>query len=253
MLERILNNLVSNAIRYTNTGTVFIGCRKRGVKIRIEVRDSGIGIAKDKLGEIFEEFYQAGNPERDRTKGLGLGLAIVERLCNLLDYKVDVHSAPGKGSVFAIEVPCIEKDELHKTTTLSTKNYLSDIQGMYVLVIDDEDMIRKGMAAILEDWECSFLLADSADTAISKLKQNDFRPDIIISDYRLRENKTGAQAIVQIHDYLQKEIPAIIITGDTAPNRLQEAQKSGYQLLHKPVKPAKLRSLMSFLREQNTS
>ena len=250
MLERILNNLVSNAIRYTNNGTVFIGCRQRGEKVRIEVRDSGIGIAEDKLGEIFEEFYQAKNPERDRTKGLGLGLAIVERLCSLLDYKVDVYSVPGKGSVFAIEVPYAELTSLHYTEATSTENFIADVQGLQVLVIDDEEMIRKGMAATLEGWDCSSLLADSANSAILKLKQNNFIPDIIISDYRLRENKTGAQAIKQINDFLQKDIPAIIVTGDTAPDRLQEAKDSGYQLLHKPVAPAKLRSVMSYLRQQ---
>lgn len=252
MLERILNNLVSNAIRYTNTGTVFIGCRKRGEKIRIEVRDSGIGITEDKLGEIFEEFYQAENPERDRTKGLGLGLAIVERLCSLLNYKIDVYSIPGKGSLFSIEVPCVDTTSLHYTEATSTENFISDVQGMHVLVIDDEEMIRKGMAAMLEGWECPSLLAESADSAISQLEQIGFTPDIIISDYRLRENKTGAQAIKQIIFFLQKDIPAIIVTGDTAPDRLQEVKESGHQLLHKPVSPAKLRSIMSYLRKQKS-
>lgn len=250
MLERILNNLVSNAIRYTTSGSVFIGCRLRANKVRIEVRDSGIGIEKNKFGDIFEEFYQAGNPERDRSKGLGLGLAIVDRLCNLLDYKIEVQSSPGKGSLFAIEVPYVDTSDIPSTVLTSNNLFVSDVSGLHVLVIDDEAMIREGMAATLEDWDCSSLLADSADTAISHLQQSDFKPDVIVTDYRLRENQTGVQAIERINEYCQKDIPAIIITGDTAPDRLQEAKDSSYLLLHKPVSPAKLRSLLSYMREQ---
>jgi len=249
MLQRILNNLVSNAIRYTSSGSVFIACRQRKNRLRIEVRDSGIGIAQDELGDVFEEFYQAQNPERDRSKGLGLGLAIVERLCHLLDHKLDVRSAPGKGSVFSIEVPLSHEADSEKTEPILNNNFTSDVAGLNVLVIDDEALVREGMATTLKSWDCTALLADSANNAIEQLQNSDFTPDIIISDYRLRENKTGAQAIQKINQFCKQDIPAIIVTGDTAADRLQEAKDSGYQLLHKPVSPAKLRSVMSYLKK----
>jgi len=251
MLQRILNNLVSNAIRYTATGSIFIGCRRRNNTLRIEVRDSGIGIANDELGDIFEEFYQSENPERDRSKGLGLGLAIVERLCNLLDHKLDVRSAPDKGSVFSVEVLMSHEQISDATTPSSTENFTSDVEGLHVLVIDDEALIRKATASTLEEWGCAALLADSAENAIDLLQQNNFIPDIILSDYRLRENKTGVDAIQKVNQFCKKDIPAIIVTGDTAADRLQEAKDSGYHLLNKPLSPAKLRSVMSYLREQN--
>ena len=250
LLERILNNLISNAIRYTTTGSVFIGCRQRNNHLRIEIRDSGIGINKNELGDIFDEFYQVDNPERDRSKGLGLGLSIVERLCSLLDLNLTVHSAPGEGSVFGIDIPFIKTTSQAKTeiSALSLKPFTSDVAGLSVLVIDDEVMIREGMASMLAGWGCSYLLADSAETAIHSLKNNNIVPDIIITDYRLRENKTGAQAIKQIQKLFENDIAAIIVTGDTASDRLQEAKESGYQLLHKPVAPAKLRSVLSYLK-----
>ena len=250
MLQRILNNLVSNAIRYTATGSIFIGCRQRNNILRIEVRDSGIGITKDELGDIFEEFYQSGNPERDRSKGLGLGLAIVERLCTLLDHKLDVQSAPDIGSIFSVDVPISHETDLQTAKSTSAGSFTSDVAGLNVLVIDDEELIREAMATTLKDWDCTALLADSAESAIEQLQNNKLIPDIIISDYRLRENKTGVEAIQKINQFCKKDIPAIIVTGDTAANRLKEAKDSGYHLLHKPVSPAKLRSVMSYLREQ---
>lgn len=248
MLERILSNLITNAIRYTPKGRVWLGSRRRGDKLRIEVRDNGVGIAEDKLDEIFKEFYQVDNPERDRNKGLGLGLAIVDRLSRLLDHPLSVRTRPGQGSVFAVEIPLLSTPSHNEDTPPAATAYTADVSGMQVLVIDDEAVIRSGMFELLSDWNCNVMLADGTDGAIDQLIQQATVPDLIVSDFRLRDNDNGIQAIKRIHAHCETDIPAIIITGDTAPERIQEIKNSGYQVLHKPVTAAKLRSLMAYLR-----
>ena len=247
MLERILRNLVSNAIRYTQHGSVLLGCRRQGDQVRIEVHDSGIGIPSDQQEIIFDEFYQIENPERDRRKGLGLGLAIVKRLADLLDCRLTVSSKPDKGSVFRITVPYLGAAI---QPTVATQNFINDLQATRVLVIDDETMIRIGMRKVLEEWGCVVQEAESIEQALNTLK-GECAIDIILTDFRLRENTTGIEAIQRIHAHCDESIPAIILTGDTDPQRLREAKKSGFRLLHKPVSSAKLRSLMSYLLEQN--
>jgi len=250
MLERILRNLVSNAIHYTKQGSVLLGCRRSTDKhLRIEVHDTGIGIADDELTNIFEEFYQLQNPERDRRKGLGLGLAIVKRLADLLDSELTVSSSPNRGSIFRVYVPYVNNIQPQAITTPS---FISDLQGTRVLVIDDETMIRIGMRKVLEEWGCMVQEAESIAQALDIIRP-DCRIDMILTDYRLRENETGIEAIRRIHTVCDQTIPAIILTGDTDPQRLREAKDSGFHLLHKPVSPAKLRSLMSYLLEQATT
>ena len=251
MLERVLRNLVSNAIRYTHNGSVLLGCRRHkdpinGDRINIEIHDTGIGITDEQMNNIFEEFYQVENPERDRSKGLGLGLAIVKRLSDLLDCPLSVRSAIDKGTVFSISVPLVSNSISVPTPQLS---YVEDIKGTHVLVIDDEALIRVGMCQVLEEWGCKVMQAESIDQALGLLTVQR-KIDMILTDYRLRENQTGLDAIKSIHAACNKNIPAIILTGDTAPERLREAKESGYKLLHKPVSSAKLRSLMSYLLDQ---
>lgn len=247
MLERILLNLVSNAIRYTPHGSVQLECHKKNESIDIEIHDTGIGIAKDAIDKIFEEFYQIENPERDRRKGLGLGLAIVKRLADLLSCPLTVSSTPEKGSVFRIRIPFVASSQ---PLIDSPQAFTQDLHGTRVLVIDDEAMIRLGMRNTLEAWGCEIQEAESIEQAIECLDDN-CPFDIILTDYRLRENQTGIEAIHRIHASCGKNIPAIILTGDTAPERLREAKDSGFKLLHKPVSSAKLRSLMSYLLEQD--
>ena len=247
MLERILRNLVSNAICYTQTGSVLLGCRRRDHSVTIEIHDTGIGINKDEMGNIFEEFYQIENPERDRRKGLGLGLAIVKRLADLLGHELTVSSIRSKGSVFCITVPQVG------TAIQQVKpvqNFINDLNGTRVLVVDDEAMIRVGMQKVLAAWGCTVQEAESIEQALDIVNQG-CAIDIILTDYRLRENTTGIEVIDAINMACAKSIPAIILTGDTDPQRLREAKDSGFSLLHKPVSPAKLRSLMSYLLEQD--
>lgn len=245
LLERIVGNLVSNAIRYTDRGGVVVGCRRRGGRLCIEVWDSGIGIAADELENIFHEFHQIGNPERDRSKGLGLGLAIAGRLARLLESRINVVSVPGKGSVFSLVVP---RSYLPATYTASpTDSKRHKLGSMLVTVIDDERAIREAMHTLLSGWGCVTVLADSADAALATLAVSERAPDVIIADYRLRDNRIGVDAIMCLQARYGSDIPAIVITGDTAPERLREAQASGYRLLHKPLAPAKLRSLLNHI------
>ena len=248
MLERILRNLVSNAIRYTSSGSVLLGCRRKGNTVNIEVHDTGIGIAEDNLDKIFDEFYQVGNPERDRQKGIGLGLAIVKRLSQLIECPIEVRSTPSRGTVFRISVPFVDKIA---EPAAPTQYYINDLKGTQVIIVDDELLIREGMTKVLNEWGCNVIEAESTQQALEKLS-NPCQLDIILTDYRLRENQTGLDAISQIQSFCNQHIPAIILTGDTAPERLREAKASGYKLLHKPVSSARLRSLMSYVLEHST-
>ncbi len=245
LLEQILRNLLSNAIRYTRNGGVLLGCRIRGQRLRFEVWDTGIGISPAELENIFHEFYQVGNPQRDRNLGLGLGLAISQRLAILLGTHIEVKSAPGKGSMFAFSVSISKQDmPLQGSTNFPAHRHFSN---SIILVIDDEMAIRDATRLMLENWGCKVMLADSGEDAVELLQHTGTHPHAIIADYRLRNNRTGAEAISAIHQIFDPDIPAIIITGDTAPERLREAKESGYHLLHKPLAPAKLRTLLSHL------
>jgi signal transduction histidine kinase len=243
LLETMLRNLISNALRYTNAGGVEVEFKSRGDEVHATVRDTGIGIAPEQQENIFREFYQVSNPERDRSMGLGLGLAIVKRLAILLHHRIDLVSDVGKGSSFKIILPAGERSAMAALETQQAYLAKRDIDGMRVLVIDDEVAIREGMQAVLAGWGCEVTLAGSENEALEKM-QNGEPPHAIIADYRLREGKNGVQAIDSLRAEFGSAIPALIITGDTDPERLREAQASGNALMHKPVQPAKLRAYL---------
>lgn len=231
LLETMLRNLIENALRYTKSGKVLLGCRRRGDRLRIEVVDTGIGIAPDMQGEIFEEFIQVGNPERDQSKGLGLGLAVVRRLARLLGHNVAVRSVPGRGSAFSVDVPLAARAVPERR---SEDEPAKDDRGRLVLIIDDEALVRMGLQVTLEGWNYRVLAADSV-AAVTRLVMAGARPQAILADYRLRGGETGLDAIGVVQAHLGTRVPAIVITGDTAPERLLEVQAGGYRLLHKPV------------------
>jgi CheY-like chemotaxis protein len=236
LVELILRNLVSNAIRYTEHGGVLVTCRARGKKLLLEVWDTGIGIAPSQQQEIFREFHQLGNPERDRNKGLGLGLAIAQGLARALRHELSLASAPGRGSVFRLSLPiahaAVVSDDL-ETAYSHAREF-----DMRVLVIDDDEAVRAGMAQLLRGWVCACVAVESIAEAQAAART--YRPDIVISDYRLREQRTGAEAIAALRAEFGADLPALLITGDTAPERLREARASGVPLLHKPVSPSLL-------------
>nr|WP_315214185.1 hybrid sensor histidine kinase/response regulator [uncultured Duganella sp.] len=233
LLELILRNLVSNAVRYTERGGVLVACRRRGAHALLEVWDSGIGIAPAQQQEVFLEFHQLDNPERDRQKGLGLGLSIARGLAQLLGLELTLASRPGRGSVFRLAVPlaaggvaCLPGPRLdERRPSLS----------MRVLVIDDDAMVRTSMERMLTHWGCTCDVAGGIEEALALAAAHP--PDVVISDYRLRERRTGAEAIAALRGRLGTALPALLVTGDTAPARLREARASGVPLLHKPVPP----------------
>jgi PAS domain S-box-containing protein len=241
LLERILRNLLNNAVRYTNSGRILFGCRRRGHMLRFEVWDTGIGIPVAELKNIFREFHQVGNLGRDRRQGLGLGLAIVERLARLLDHRIEVRSVEGKGSMFAVEVPIINGMCAVKPAQLPLG---LSATGAAIIVIDDEPDVLESLRLLLEAWGHVVLPAASAEEAIRMLPAFGRSPDLIIADYRLQSGDTGGQAIARVEVHLRPDskVPAIILTGDTAPERLRQAQAEGHGLLHKPVRAEALRT-----------
>ncbi len=235
LIEMILRNLVSNAIRYTARGGLLVTCRKRGVHALLEVRDTGIGIASSQQREVFREFHQLGNPERDRRKGLGLGLAIVNGLARRLDHKLSLISTPQRGSVFRLLIPIASMLPVEERGVERLK--MQTLQAR-VLVVEDDAAVRAGMLHLLRDWGCECEAVDSIEEALEVART--LKPDAVISDYRLREQSTGLEAIAALRKVLGDSLPALLITGDTAPNRLREAQAGGIPLLHKPVSPDQL-------------
>ena len=250
MLERVLRNLVINATQYTKTGSISVVCEPHENALSIQVRDTGIGISKQNQAEIFAEFYQVGNPERDRAKGLGLGLAIVKRLIDLLHHKIQLKSELGQGSTFTVDIPLIAtlddaepKTEEHD----SVDTEFTSLAGVTILVIDDELIIRKAMQELLRGWDCEVVVAGGAEEAWEQLKSGAMNPDIILTDYRLRDNLTGVDAVKFLAEKGLPKVPTIIMTGDTAADRLQELKASGYEVLHKPVAAKKLQTMMTEL------
>ncbi|CAK0745476.1 two-component system, sensor histidine kinase [Azospirillaceae bacterium] len=241
LLYRILQNFLSNSLRYTSQGRIVVGCRRRGGKLRIEVVDTGIGIPNHQFEDIFKEFYQLGNPERDRTKGLGLGLAIVRRLSRLLHCPVTVRSQEGRGSSFGVEVPLIGFNKTTNVVYLRPEPLKALPSGKgVVFVIDDEPSVLKGLRLVIEDWGYAVITARTELEAITKLTGRSAGPDLIIADYRLRGICNGAQVVAQLREIFNRPIPGILITGDTAPDRIREATEHGLRLLHKPIQPAEL-------------
>jgi len=244
LLELILRNLVTNAIRYTGHGGVLVACRARGGQTLLEVWDTGVGIELSQQQEIFREFHQLGNPERDRNKGLGLGLAIAQGLALRLGHGLSLASTPGRGSVFRLTLPTAQCAVV--TDPLEPTQSQTRVINARVLVLDDDEAVREGMAQLLHEWGCSCVAVETIDGALISARA--YRPDVVISDYRLREDRTGTQAITALRAEFGADLPALLITGDTAPLRLREALASGVPLLHKPVSPALLyRRLTSVL------
>ncbi|WP_309046025.1 hybrid sensor histidine kinase/response regulator [Marinobacter sediminicola] len=252
LLRRVIQNFLSNAIRYTTQGKILMGCRRLKGYLRIEVWDTGPGIPEDQLTLIFEEFrrFQHG---RDK-KGLGLGLAIVDRISGMLNYPVSVQSVQGKGSVFAVTVPLAQAVEAHQATekiAAKTSRRVSSLSGLNVLCIDNDPAILQGMVALLGNWGCDITPAESLDTALEKL--GGMQPDIILADYQLDDNKNGLDAMDAIRESVQQVVPGILITGYMAPEVRDDAIDRGYQILYKPVKPAALRAMVNKLLKQKRS
>jgi len=249
LLERIVLNLLSNAVRYTSAGVVVVGCRRRAETVHIEVWDSGPGIPEEKRQNIFVEFYRLASG--DGHEGLGLGLAIVDRLCRVLGHPIAMTSTVGKGSRFSVAVPLASaRDDCAEPTEAAP--VAADIsRRKLVAVIDDDALVRMSLGGLLRQWGCRVVAAPSPDAILASLAMKE-RPDLIICDYRLAGGISGIKAIEQLRSFFQVAIAAFLISGDTAPELLREAQESGHRLLHKPVSPMKLRAMLSELLRSGT-
>jgi len=243
LFARIVRNLVANAVRYTDCGRITIGCRRRGDRVSVEVWDTGPGIPAEKHTEIFQEFTQLGNPERDRRKGLGLGLAIVERLAKLLDHGVELRSKLGSGSVFAITVPRGHYDDLAILDSQTTACF--DFKGRLALLIQGEPAGRKALQELLSTWSCEVIAAGSGAEMMSRLGDLGRLPDIIIADNHVC-GESGAAVVEMLRNEFNADVPALLI-GGTAGLVMPAEGREGLPVLHPPFNPGRLRTLIKNL------
>lgn len=244
LLERVVRNLVDNAFKYTAAGSIALSAELDERTVRIAVHDTGPGIAESERERIFEEFYQIGNPQRDRTKGLGLGLAIVRRLAQLLGLKVQLETRPGGGSTFALTLARVaDSSPLPQASRAPAADDASALVGARVLVIDDETSVRVGMRGLLESWGCRVMTCSGFDEAQRLLDDYALGVDVIVADFRLPQHENGIETVRRLRARLG-DVPALMVSGDTAPERLREAQASGLPFLHKPVSAEVLKKTM---------
>ena len=234
LVERMLRNLIDNAIKYTAGGHVLIDVRIDGEGLRVSVEDTGPGIPAQERDRVFEEFYQLGNTERDRTMGLGLGLAIVQRVGRLLGTDIELTSAVGRGSTFAFRLPLSAVAAPVDGDGTAPADVSGQLLGRTILVIDDEPEVRIGMRRILEAWGCRVLVCGGLAEALRLLDDHAPAFDLILADFRLRAGENGIATIAALRQRIGA-VPALLVSGDTAPERLQEAGASGLPILHKPV------------------
>jgi signal transduction histidine kinase len=253
LVERILGNLISNALRYTERGGVLIGARRIGRdKLRFEVWDSGKGIPHEYQTRIFEEYFQLENPERHRDKGLGLGLAIVSRLVQLLGSSVEVRSQPGRGACFSFQFARCEAAP-SQPIVAAAANFMLPLENALVAFIDDDETILAAMVEVFDHWNVALAAGEDAEQVRDELQALGRAPDLILCDYRLRDGHTGIEAVQLLRDAFGAQIPAALLTGDTAPETIQEIQAVDLPVLHKPLKPAKLRAFLSHLLAETAS
>ncbi|MEN5094304.1 NahK/ErcS family hybrid sensor histidine kinase/response regulator [Pseudomonas protegens] len=245
LMTRILRNFLSNACRYTERGSILLAARRRGDQLRLEVWDTGRGIAADRLESIFLEFNQLDVGRAADRKGVGLGLAIVERIAKILGYRVQVQSRPGRGSRFSIEVPLAERVPLPISLQAPQPGTGNPLPGRRLLVLDNELSILESMAALLGQWGCEVLTATDQAAALAVLQGR--APELILADFHLDHGVTGCEVVQQLREHFQQPLPAVIITADRSDPCRRALQQLGAPLLNKPVKPGKLRAVLSQL------
>ncbi|RDH83283.1 MAG: hypothetical protein DIZ78_14905 [endosymbiont of Escarpia spicata] len=250
LIQRVLENYISNAVKYTDSGGVLVACRKYGEGFRFEVWDTGKGIRQEEMNSIFDAFHQLDNPERDRRKGVGLGLSIVDQIASLLETPVCMRSRYGKGSVFCIDVP---KGEAEQELLAEPDDYMPVDDGVFVdlvvWIVDDDVDILEGLQLQLETWGCITRTFESLKHVQSVLAGQYDPPDLLISDLRLRDHISGIEVIEVVQQHSKTAVSAILITGDTGQRELQKISKAGIPLLHKPVTAEKLRLTMANLMQ----
>jgi signal transduction histidine kinase len=242
LLDRILQNLVANAIRYTVEGRVLIGCRRCGEHVDLVIADSGVGIDPLHMPNIFQEFYRVGLPREDKAQGLGLGLAIVQRISLLLDHPVSVASVPGKGTIVRVRVPRAAAED---RAVVQEPVVGQDLRGTRVLVVDDEAAAREAMQGLLAQWGCDVITARGGDDAVPGTRNR--RPDVVLCDLRLADGESGLEVVRRLRAEHGSGLACAFITGESAPERLVEVRASGDPIAFKPTNPGKLRALIEHL------
>ena len=253
LVERILRNLVSNAIRYTNDGTVLVSCRRRGGRMVVQVWDTGVGIREREQERIFDEFYQVPYNESltpQQRKGLGLGLAIVKRLAGLMQAPLSLCSEPGRGTVFSLELPQGRAPRQREPGDLGAKLPIGlTLDDRFIVVVEDEHSVRGGLEVLLRGWGArvmSFETAEACRLWAHGVDRSADRPDLLIVDYRLEPGRTGVEVIHTLRDRFGHQVPSIMVTGSTMTGHEAEAQEHDFHLLVKPVVPNKLRAMIGF-------
>ncbi len=256
LLERALRNLLGNALRYAPGGRVLLGARRRGDRLRIEVWDNGIGIADRHIGRIFQDFFQVGNAARDRREGLGLGLSIARRLVTMLGGDIDVTSSLGRGSRFTVSLPLTERTAEGGKESRDRADAGGNAGGTrsgggtdrLVMLVEDDAVIRMALVLMLEDWNYRVVEAGSgpeAEQLLNSLIDAGEAPDLILADYRLPEGTTGLMVMDMVRRRLSRDVPGVLLTGDTSADRLREAAGAQCALLHKPIQPGRLQDTLA--------
>lgn len=247
LLARILRNLLSNAIRYTRQGRVVLGCRRQGHWLSIEVWDSGMGIAAERLEEIFQEFKRGEEQRPDQDRGLGLGLAIVEKIAGILGHRIGVRSWPGRGSVFSVQVPISASAPLPAPRLELGEALLERLHGARIWVLDNDAAICAGMRTLLEGWGCQVITALSEEDLARQVDDYRADADLLIADYHLDHQQNGIDAVARINARRALAIPAMMITANYSNELKQQLRELGHTLMHKPVRPMKLKTAISHL------
>ncbi|MEX1032714.1 MAG: ATP-binding protein [Cellvibrionaceae bacterium] len=248
LLELVLRNLINNAVRYTDSGKITVTAASNSNELEILVKDTGMGIAPEAQETIFDEFVQLHNPQRNRSKGLGLGLSIVRRITRLLDGRLELHSEPGVGSKFSLFLPPGNPQLLTKNT-IDISPPTSDISQLSVWVFEDDAEVRHALMSLLENWGCRVTSFDGKQSLHTHLNKNPSAPHVVLADYMLGEDYTGKDAIQQMLNHFGEEVPAIIITGDTNPQHIEAIKALGYHVMRKPAKPAQLRAFLGSIKK----
>lgn len=245
LFDRIVRNLIENALRYTDRGGITVTVdHATNATLRVDVTDTGRGIPRREQEAIFTEYHQLGNPERDRRKGFGLGLAIVRRLCRLSDIVLTLRSEPDQGSMFSLTLAAGDRAQLKAEPDRVQASASSDLR---IVVVDDDPAILQGTRDLLTRWGCDCVAAPDQDAAMAAMSAGDFTPELIIVDYRLGQGTNGLDVIDAIRQEFNEDLPALLITGETSTANLAAAKASGFPILHKPVKPGELRTALHVL------
>jgi Na+/proline symporter/signal transduction histidine kinase/CheY-like chemotaxis protein len=245
LLYRIIQNFLANAIRYTEKGGVLLGCQVRGDALKISVWDTGVGIAKTEEAAIFQEFHRLDYAQRLDDKGLGLGLAICERIARMLGHRMSLRSREGHGSCFSLEVPLAVRHELDEKALPQTgSSETSRLENLTVLCVDNERDILDGMEMLLERWGCNVMLAEDLQQAVEQIREHG-KPGLTLVDYHLSDQSNGIDVMEHLQKFVGETLPAIVITADRSPELEEEVRAHGLGLLRKPIKPATLRALMT--------